>query len=81
MGPCSASLSLMAPILKVSISLGLPAADKGLVGERMPSRHGWRPCCMLLWYREHRGTWHDGTACAGALHSWRGDAVKELGLC
>lgn len=33
---------------------------------------------MLLWYREHRGTWHDGAACAGALHGQRGDTVKEV---
>lgn len=29
--------------------------------------------------RERGGTWHDGTAFAGALQGRRGDAVKEVG--
>lgn len=49
------------------------------MGERVPLRHGQRPCCTLLWYREHRGTWHNDTACAGALHGWRGNSVKVVG--
>lgn len=34
---------------------------------------------MLLWCGEHRGTWHNGTAYAGASHAWRDNAMKEVG--